>query len=177
MENIVLTIGGLFKSFNLSDLFFWGATLILLLLLVYIVYLIRNEEEEKNIMVKPFNPNKEPIKLNEVKEEKKDNIKDIVNNIETNYDPKPIDLSKYEQEMENTAIISYDELVKKASNKITYEDEYESGLDEVVVKKVDSTNMSNTQELVDLPKAVLMSYDSEEAFLKALKVLQKKLVR
>lgn len=174
MENIVLTIGGLFKSFNLSDLFFWGATLILLLLLLYIVYLIRNEEEEKNIMVKPYNPNK---KNNDIKERKEDSIKSIVNNIETNYDPKPIDLSKYEQEMENTAIISYDELVKKSSNTITYEDEYESGLDDVVVKKVDSTNMSNTQELVDLPKAVLMSYDSEEAFLKALTVLQKNLVR
>ena len=106
-----------------------------------------------------------------------DKLSDIVDNLETNYKPKPIDLSKYEQDMEDTAIISYDELLKRASNDIAYETDYSSGIDDVIVKKVDATNTSDTREYVDLPKAVMMKYDSEEEFLKALKRLQGNLVR
>jgi len=164
MENIVLTIGGVIKSFGWNDLFFFGTTLFLVLLLVYIVYLMRVENEENDL----------PIK----KEAKENNsIEEIINNIETNYEPKPIDLSKYEQEMEDTAIISYEELKNRAINNIAYEDEYDSGIEDVVVKKVDATNTSSTREYVDLPKAVMMNYDSEEDFLEALQTLQSNLVR
>lgn len=100
----------------------------------------------------------------------------IVDEIEAEYKPKPIDLSEYEKEQENTAIISYDELVSRASNSIYYEDEYDSGSNDVLIQKVDNKE-SKTQELVDLPRAVMMSYESEEAFLSALKSLQKNLVR
>ncbi len=168
MEYLVLTIGGLFELFTWSDLFFFIATLILILLLVYIIYLVKTDDVE----IPSLN---ETMPQKEEKSER--SLKDIVDKLETDYDPKPIDLSKYEEEQENTAIISYDELVKRASNNISYEDEYDSGYDDVEVKKVDLTNTSNTQELVDLPKAVMMRYDSEEAFLKALKVLQSNLVR
>ena len=164
MEDVVLTIGGLIKTFTWSDLFFFIATLLLILLLIYIVYLIRQENDEETI-------------ISIEKDENKKTLSEIVDELETDYDPKPIDLSKYEQEQENTAIISYDELLKKVSNNISYEDDYDSGFDDLTVKKVDPTNTSNTQELVDLPKVIMMSYDSEEAFLKALKVLQSNLVR
>lgn len=167
MENIVLTIGGLIKSLTFSDLFFFGSCLILILLLVYIVYLIRIDEEDLNISVKPVDPTKN----------KEISIEDIANDLENNYEPKPIDLSKYEQEMENTAIISYDELVKQANNDITYEDNYDSGLEDVVVKKVDDSKLSATKELAPIPEAVMMPYEQEEAFLKALKKLQSNLVR
>lgn len=168
MEQLVLIIGGLIETFELSDAFFFVATLVLILLLVYIMYLVRSEEEEMIFA------NELPLM---VEESKSKTLEDIVNKLENNYEPKPIDLSAYEKEQEDTAIISYDELVKKASNNISYEDGYDSGLSEITVKKVDSTNTSNTQELVNLPKVVMMSYDSEEAFLKALKVLQSNLVR
>ena len=174
MENIVLTIGGFIKSLNWNDLFFLVSGIILILLMTYIVYLIRIDDSEKIT-----SDIEEVIDTKEIKEnKKKDTLIDIVNNLETNYEPQPIDLTKYEQEMENTAIISYEELLERtASNKIVYEDDYNSGTDEIVVKKVDPTNMSKTQELVDLPKAVMMDYGSEEAFLNALKVLDSNLVR
>lgn len=168
MENIVLTIGGLLKKISLSDLFFFGASLILILLLVYILYLIKTDEVEDN----EKNTNGLP-KM----QEDKNNIQSIVSDIEENYGPKHVDLSKYEQEMEDTAIISYDELLKRASSDIPYDDNYKAPSEDLVVKKVDDTNTSQTREYVNLKEAVMMSYESEEAFLDALKNIQNNLVR
>lgn len=175
MENIVLTIGGLLKSIGWSEMFFFLVTLFLIIFLVYIYYFIKLEDEDfdelqeaiaNNTYVKPVTPVKEGEK----------SLTNIVMELESEYKPKPIDLSDYEREQENTAIISYQELLSKASNNIYYEDNYKSGFDDVLIQKVDNKE-SKTQELVDLPKAVMMSYESEEAFLSALKVLQKNLVR
>lgn len=169
MENIVLTIGGLFKSFEWSDLFFFLIALILILLLIYVIYLVKLDEEDliKGDMKEESNIDKKPVEKP---------LSKIVDDLEMNYKPEPIDLSAYEKEQEDTAIISYEELVNRASNNIYYDDEYDSGFEDVLVQKIDNKE-SNTQELVDLPKAVMMSYESEEAFLAALKTLQKNLVR
>ncbi len=177
MENIVLTIGGLLKSFEISDLFFFTVTLILILLLIYIVYLVRLDDENYEPQKKVPAPHPEIKKPVTIEQEDKP-LKAIVDKIESDYKPRPIDLSEYEKEQENTAIISYQELLSRAStaNNIYYEDEYDSGFDDVLIQKVDN-KQSNTQELVNLPKAVMMSYESEEAFLHALKALQKNLVR
>ncbi|HBA38157.1 MAG TPA: hypothetical protein DCY94_05500 [Firmicutes bacterium] len=174
MENIVLTIGGLLKSFGWSDLFFFSITLTMILLLIYILYLIRLDESKDDIENMLLS-NLEKKDLSNKKETGKP-LSAIVDKLETEYKPKPIDLSDYEKEQENTAIISYDELVSRSSNNIYYDDEYDSGFDDVLIQKVDNKE-SKTQELVDLPRAVMMSYESEEAFLSALKSLQKNLVR
>ena len=89
MENIVLTIGGLIKKISLSDVFFFGSSLILILLLVYIVYLIKTDETDNKINDKGLSKTSANT----------ENIEAIVNNIEENYGPKHVDLSKYEQEM------------------------------------------------------------------------------
>lgn len=179
MEKIVLTIGGLLSSFGWSDLFFFVVTLMLLLLLVYIVYLIKlddkdSETDPSDMLSVSSNNN---VENSNVPLPQK-SLSKIVDELETDYSPKPIDLSDYEKEMEDTAIISYDELVKRASSatNIYYDDNYDSGFDDVLIQKVDNKE-SKTQELVNLPKAVMMSYENEEAFLSALKVLQKNLVR
>ena len=119
-------------------------------------------------------PNSNTLNENKVNEEKP--LTKIVNELEMDYKPAPIDLTDYEKELEDTAIISYDELVNRTSTNIYYDDNYDSGLSDVLVQKVDN-KISKTQELVNLPTAVMMSYESEEAFLSALKVLQKNLVR
>lgn len=102
----------------------------------------------------------------------------ITKNIEKDYKPINIELTSYEQEQENNAIISYDELVSnKSANQIKYDDSYQSNLD-ISVKKVNinenvkSSKAVNTK--IDLP---LMSYEKEEAFLKALRQLQSDLAR
>lgn len=173
MENIVLIIGGLLKSFGWSDLFFFVVTLFLIIFLVYIYYLIKLDESDLDDIELAIRENKY-VKSPAKREEK--SLSKIVDELETDYNPKPIDLTDYEKELENTAIISYDELVSRTNNNIYYDDNYESGFDDVLIQKVDNKE-SNTQELVNLPKAVMMSYESEEAFLSALKVLQKNLVR
>lgn len=179
MERIVLTIGGLFSSFSWSDLFFFVVTLLLLLLLVYIVYLIKvdDNEEEEGDLSQMLSVADNTVQLPKSSNTQK-SLSKIVDELETDYTPKPIDLSEYEREMEDTAIISYDELVQRASTatNIYYDDNYDSGFDDIVVQKVDNKE-SKTQELVNLPKAIMMSYENEEAFLSALKVLQKNLVR
>ncbi len=177
MEDIILTIGGLFRSFTLSDLFFFGVTLFLILLLIYIIYLVKLDNEDVMI-IKHTDKGADPNTLNETRPADIDKpLTKIVNELEMDYKPKPIDMSDYEKELEDTAIISYDELVNRTSNNIYYDDSYDSGFDDVLVQKIDDNKMSNTQELVNLPTAVMMSYESEEDFLSALRVLQKNLVR
>ncbi len=163
MENIVLNLGGLIKNFNWSDALFLLIGVSIVVLLVCIVYLLLKTDEEVN---------EKPI----VKSDSRD-LASIIDNLETNYEPKPVDLSEYEREMEDTAIISYEELLERTSTNISYDDTYESNSKDVVVKKIDPTNTSTTKELVDLPHVIMMNYDSEEAFLKALKKLQENLIR
>ena len=79
--------------------------------------------------------------------------------------------------MEDTAIISYEELLKRSNSDIAYDENYKTKSDDLVVKKVDDSNMSNTREYVNLPNAVMMSYENEEAFLEALKTIHNNLVR
>ena len=82
MENIVLTIGGLIKRISFGDIFFFVSSLILILLLIYILYLIKTEETEiKN-------------NGNELPKVKNNEIASIINDIEENYEPKHVDLSK-----------------------------------------------------------------------------------
>ena len=158
-----------------SDVFFFTSTLLLIILLVYIIFLTKIEEssfDDKKKSVK-----RAPRETAAHKEEKKESLLDIVNKIEANYEPEPIDLSEYERAQEESAIISYEELLSRTSTDIRYDDDYKSGFDDLRVDKIDTTNMSTTKEHVDLPKAIMMSYEHEEDFLKALKILQSNLVR
>lgn len=114
-----------------------------------------------------------------LKKAKKDRIdlEAITRNIETNYKPVTIELTSYEQEQENNAIISYEELVSnKDAKKVNYDETYENSMD-IDVKKVD-LNKNNGAELPKTKLEVtLMNYEMEEAFLKALKQLQNNLAR
>lgn len=103
----------------------------------------------------------------------------ITKNIESNYRPINIELTSYEKEQENNAIISYDELVKSRNTKtINYDDSFVNSTN-VDVKKVNlelNTKIDNYE--VEPPVDVcMMSYEKEEAFLKALRQLQRDLVR
>lgn len=101
----------------------------------------------------------------------------ITKNIEENYRPANIELTSYEQEQENNAIISYEELLKnKDSRQVNYDDDYENNID-ISVRKVNlnenvGTNIPKTKIEVNL-----MNYEKEEAFLKALRQLQSDLAR
>lgn len=117
--------------------------------------------------------------MNAIKKAKKDRIdlEAITKNIEENYKPATIELTSYEQEQENNAIISYQELLSnKDRSQINYDDEFE-GTSEIDVKKVDLLNNKGTEIPKTKIEVTLMSYEMEEAFLKALKQLQVDLSR
>ena len=121
--------------------------------------------------------------VDEVKYEKVGNndaydIMRICEAIETDYNPGNIELTNYEEEQENNAIISYDELIKNKNNfKINYDEDYKYDSDELKVKKIniEEYKMPEQQEKEIELKVKLMHYDKEEAFLKALKQLQQNL--
>ena len=177
MEKIVLALGDFFRLITLNDLIFWAVLVLIVLTLVYIFYLLRVESETREIKkVKEIKEVKIEKKEREFKHTTSDDILRIVDKLQKEYKPETIDLTSYEEEQENTAIISYDELLSKVNSNINYDDKYQSKYDDLDIKKVVS-NHSDTNEYVSLPKAVMMRYESEEDFLKALKKLQKNLVR
>ncbi len=81
--------------------------------------------------------------------------------------------NKYEQDQEEKAIISYDELLKK-HNKYAINYEKEEVLDDLIVKKVNLNDLTNKNEInYEKEEVKVISYDKEEAFLNALKELNR----
>ncbi|MBO5475913.1 MAG: hypothetical protein J5982_05395 [Bacilli bacterium] len=101
----------------------------------------------------------------------------ITKNIETNYKPAIIELTSYEQEQENNAIISYDELLKaRGKDGVNYDNEFHNSSD-IDIKKVNLSNKMGDAMPQTKIEVSLMSYEKEEAFLKALRQLQNDLAR
>ena len=159
-ENLV----GFIYSLSMGDYFFFIGTFLLIVLFVYILYLIKCSDGEEA--------------LNAVSEKKDDfDIEAVTKAIEKDYKPETIRLTSYEEEQENNAVISYEELLKnKDKISVSYDDEYEFEEPTLSVKKFDLTNTSETPVIDESKlKVQLMSYEKEEEFLKALKDLQSNL--
>ncbi len=108
----------------------------------------RHSKEDKKIdlQVKPI---EEVIRI-----KSKTSIDDITNLLENTEMNKPIDLTKFEEDQEENAIISYDELVKRAgAKKIVYECE---------------EKIENKEEMIDIEK---VDDVKEEKKFKASKVI------
>lgn len=159
-ENLV----GFIYSLSMGDYFFFIGTFLLIVLFVYILYLIKCSDGEE---------------VENVVSEKKDDfdIEAVTKAIEKDYKPETIRLTSYEEEQENNAVISYEELLKnKDKISVSYDDEYEFEEPTLSVKKFDLTNTSETPVIDESKlKVQLMSYEKEEEFLKALKDLQSNL--
>ncbi len=159
-ENLV----GFIYSLSMGDYFFFIGTFLLIVLFVYILYLIKCSDGEEV--------------LNAVSDKKDDfDIEAVTKAIEKDYKPETIRLTSYEEEQENNAVISYEELLKnKDKISVSYDDEYEFEEPTLSVKKFDLTNTSETPVIDESKlKVQLMSYEKEEEFLKALKDLQSNL--
>lgn len=159
-ENLV----GFIYSLSMGDYFFFIGTFLLIVLFVYILYLIKCSDGEEA--------------LNAVSDKKDDfDIEAVTKAIEKDYKPETIRLTSYEEEQENNAVISYEELLKNKNKiSVSYDDEYEFEEPTLSVKKFDLTNTSETPVIDESKlKVQLMSYEKEEEFLKALKDLQSNL--
>ena len=161
LENIF----GFLYVLSMGDYFFLIATFLLIIALIYVIYLIKRDDfmDEK--------------RYDSIDNDSMD-ILSICEKIESEYKPSTIELTSYEEEQENNAIISYDELIKnKNLNTINYDSEYKYDSDELSVKKIniEEFKMSEKKEKEIELKVKLMHYDKEEAFLQALKQLQQNL--
>lgn len=151
-------------SIDIDDLLF--ITTIIFLLLISIIVLNKVKNKERSMET-----------INKAKKDMLD-LEAITKNIETDYRPINIELTSYEQEQENNAIISYEELVSNKDKRIVnYDDNYESD-SEISVKKVDLSDKIGKNAIPETKiEVTLMSYEKEEAFLKALRQLQSDLAR
>ena len=107
-------------------------------------------------------------------------LESITKNISENYKPVNVKLTSYEEEQEENAIISYEELVRQTNNnRINYDTSYIHTESDIDVKKIDLDNDVNSNSVISNEKSglTLMSYEKEEEFLKTLRQLQGTLIR
>ena len=153
-------IWSLLMALRLVDIIFFFSVLILMVLVVTLIYFIKinNVEEPKKDL--------EETQEMKIAKELRDSMK---NNDAT------IKFTDYEKDQEDKAIISYDELVNKGAN---YELNYETEEmhDDLSVKKVDLDNLVNkSNSTASNIEVRVICFQKEEAFLEALKRLQKEL--
>lgn len=148
------------KTLNFVDIVFFFAVLILMVLIVTLIYFIKinNEEEQKN----------EKEETAEMKI-----VKEIQENI--GKEEPTVNFTEYEKDQEDKAIISYDELLHKKNNySLNYEKEELH--DDLSIKKVNLDDLVNhNSEAAPKVDVRVISFAKEEAFLQALKQLQKEL--
>ncbi len=153
-------VGDFLETLSFIDIVFFFAVMILIILVVTLIYFIKinkDDEEDKKDETAEMKIAKE-IRDNMNKEE------DVV-----------INFTDYEKDQEEKAIISYDELVNK-SNKYGLNYEKEDVYDDLSVKKVNLDNIVNKNSEIKINNDVrVISFAKEEAFLEALKRLQKEL--
>ena len=155
LKSLILSILEFLKTLTLIDYILYIAILVLIILIVSLIYLLKTTDIENSIL-----------------EENEDDF-DIKNAVKelNDYTPRELELTDYEKEQEENAIISYDELVNNTKkNKINYETEEING--NVSVKKFDLDNLVSEGEKEHMNVRVV-SFEHEEAFLAALKQLQK----
>ncbi len=177
------------------DIIFLVAIVTLLILLVTLIYFIKiNKDEDDNISTNnspggKMDDDKNNDKINNLidnmiinndsKEEYNDeegellDLEGLTKKLkEQKNNPSIIPSTEYEKEQEEKAIISYDELLKKHNNyAINYEKEERK--DDLVIRKVDLSNLINSEVQDEIKNVRVISYEKEEAFLSALKELNR----
>lgn len=190
---LINSIGEFLNTLTLIDIIFFVAVIILLILVVTLIYFIkinRNVFTEDDFFPPSGNNNQEEKKENEIamiveeiskntpkeKEEYNDEEEELIDLDSLTkklqqQEEERIDVTAYEKDQEEKAIISYDELLMK-HNKYALNYEEEQVLDDVVVKKVNLNDLvnKNSEEVIKAEVRVV-SYKKEEAFLATLKEL------
>lgn len=163
------------KTLSFVDIIFFGAVLGLMMLIITLIYFIKeNNEDDADVKTPIINKSTTPVIETSTNNEIT-NLKEITAALE-NAEPSAINLNNYEVEQEEKAIISYDELIKNKNNFAINFSEEENIAENLTVKKVDLENLVNKdKEAKPAINVTVISYDKEEAFLKALKSLQQTL--
>ncbi len=169
MKDLLVDIKGFLSSLSQIDFLLYLAVLFLIILVVSLLYILKNSddyEEEETEKLETTTNNSE-FDINEAAATLEKEIPDIAK-----YTP-------YEEEQEEKAIISYDELVAQNQKKPQYAEKVIDN-EELSIKKIDLTkkvtmpDMPKTNE--PLPNKLapnLLKYNKEEEFLKTLKAFSK----
>lgn len=185
--NIFSDIYNYFQFLSFVDIVFLVAIIVLIILIVTLIYFIKINNEilnENDFFPKNKVESKDNVinKIEEVVEEtpKEDSeleepelidLKTLTKKLEEEQNTERVNFTEYEKDQEEKAIISYDELLKK-KNKYAINYEKEELIDDLLIKKVDLNDLVNKNEIDDIKEDVIViSYQKEEAFLKALKEL------
>ncbi len=150
------SIKGFITSLTLTDITLIAAIIILMILIIILMYVQKNE-----------------IPVTE--EETKDlDLMEIQKDILKNNKPKTVDLTSYEEEQEEKAIISYEELLQNTGQfKLNYEEEnYNDGLS---IKKVDTENLTIELPRLNETRITANKFKTEEEYLIKLKQFIKEL--
>lgn len=175
---------------TLVDVVFFTAIIVLLILIVTLIYFIRINKEvlkKDSPSSKTGNSNNKPqndkssdiMNLSNLELDKPDDeegelldLEALTKKLEQEKESNRINFTEYEKDQEEKAIISYDELVKKHNNyAINYEKE--EVLDDLVIKKVNLNDLLSKDKSDEIHEVRVISYDKEEAFLSALKELNR----
>lgn len=158
---IIDNIVNLIMTLRLVDIVFFFAVLLLMVLIVTLIYFIKINKLEK------LEENLEETAEMKIVKELKNNMKE---------EAPTINFTEYEKDQEDKAIISYDELLNKKTTNYSLNYETEELKDDLTVKKVDLDNLINQDNKITSNIEVrVISFAKEEAFLQALKQLQKEL--
>lgn len=159
--SVIQDIGDFLKSLSFIDIVFFFSIVILMILVVTLIYFIRINEDEED---RKNNDETAEMKI----------VKELRENMKSD-DEVVINFTDYEKEQEDKAIISYDELLNKNNNYgLNYEKE--DIYDDLSVKKVNLDNLINKNNDNKVNSEIrVISFAKEEAFLEALKRLQKEL--
>lgn len=182
--NIFKDILGFLNTLTFIDYVFFFSVVILIILIVSLIYFIKindevfesskTEDSKKDVLENIQIEAPTPDIYDENEEGELLDLQALTKKLEENQGLN-IDLTAYEKEQEERAIISYDELLKKTGNtQINYENE--EVVNDITVKKVDLANLvSSVDDNERKIKVQVISYEREEAFLQALKQLQQNL--
>lgn len=182
---VISDIFSFIQTLSFVDVVFFFSVVALMLLIVTLIHFVlenkENIEIEKNNekiteIAKPM-----PVQANVSENKKSDEEKimkeanellEIATALEQ-AEPNNSNLNRYEEEQEEKAIISYEELLERTNDWAINYSEEENIDEDLTVKKVDLNNLVN-KDIVVKPeiKVSVISYEKEEAFLAALKELQ-----
>ncbi len=185
--NFIRDVYKFIQYLTLVDIIFFTAIITLLILLVVLVYFIKiNKDSNDDEKEQNQNPNSKELKelvnnLNmkpereiEINEEEGEliDLKSLTKKLQEKKENERVNFTDYEKDQEEKAIISYDELLQKQNRySINYEKEIKD--DDVIIKKVNLNDLVNKNEIDEVKEVRVISYDKEEAFLNALKELNR----
>ena len=153
---LINDIIAILSSLSFVDYILYFSVLALLILTFALIYVLKSEDEDQSV-------GSEDMKENDI------DLKYIASTIKEK--PEPLeDMTAYEEEQEQKAIISYDELLKESNKKQLQYDKVELVDNLIPTKKISLADMIKEPEEKE-EETNVFHYEKEEAFLKTLKEL------